>query len=64
MFVNWVQIEMGKTFKTLEIDHINFLIFNNIFPIFMWLKHVQILTFDFKFYIIQIYSILIKSISC
>jgi hypothetical protein len=64
MFVNWVQIETGKTLRTLEIDHNNFLSFNNIFPIFMWLKHVQSLTFDFKFYIIQNFNILIKSIAC
>ncbi len=41
---NLVQIETGKTLKTIKVDHNNFYLF------LMYLKGVQSLALDFKFY--------------
>ncbi len=49
MLANWVQIEMGKTLKTIQVDHNNFNIFSyKVFSFFMQLKHVQRFTFNFN----------------
>jgi hypothetical protein len=62
MYTNWVQIEMGKTLKTIKVDHNNF--FNyKIFPYFYVIETCSKFGFDFKFYIIQRFNILVKSIN-
>ncbi len=50
------QLEIGKTLKTIKVDHNNFLFL-------MYLKGVQSLALDFKFYNTQNFNIFVKLIT-
>jgi galactitol-specific phosphotransferase system IIC component len=63
ILANWVQIEMGKTWKTINVDVFNFWNHKTLQFSYVVLKHVQNLILGFKFYITQRFNILVKSIA-